>query len=290
MELNLDTKTYIPSVSYDYFNNLSINPIILIIIFIVLIVYYLLFSSLGTNNSSSGYENNKSASSVLLEIILWAIFVTLILLNGIYLLFDINVIASLKHLFTGVPELDIQVKSNKDFLNDSSNNITLPKLDISTDEVFHIRGNNYTYEDSKALCKAFGAKLATYEQMEKAYEKGADWCEYGWSDNQMAYFPTQLSKWKKLQKQKGKENYCGRPGINGGYIANKYVKFGVNCFGKKPEMNKNEYDLMLNTPNIPKTKEEIDFENNVNEWKKKIKDLLVSPFNNKQWNMPITIL
>jgi heme/copper-type cytochrome/quinol oxidase subunit 2 len=293
MELNLDTKTYIPSVSYDYFNNISANPIILIIIFIILILYYLLFSSLGRNNSDIGYENTKSASSVLLEIILWAIFVTLILLNGIYFLFDINVIASLKNLFTGVPEIDVKVKSSHDFLKDGSyNNINekLPKLDMSIDEVFHIRGNNYTYNDAKAVCKAFGGKLATYEELEKAYEKGADWCEYGWSDNQMAYFPTQLSKWKKLQKEKGKENYCGRPGINGGYIANKNVKFGINCFGKKPEMNKNEYDLMINTPNIPKTKEEIEFENNVNNWKKRIKDLLVSPFNNKQWNMPISFL
>lgn len=291
MELNLDTKTYIPSVSYDYFNNISVNPIILIVIFIVLILYYLLFSSLGTNSSGSGYENTKSISSVLLEIILWAIFVTLILLNGIYFLFDINVIASLKNLFTGVPEVDVQVKSSQDFLKDGSyNNIKpkVPNFNVSTDEVFHIRGNNYTYEDAKAVCTAFGGKLATYEQMEKAYEKGADWCEYGWSDKQMAYFPTQLTKWKELQKQKGKENYCGRPGINGGYIANKYVKFGVNCFGKKPEMNKTDYDLMINTPNIPKTKEEIEFENKVNNWKKKINSLLLSPFNNKQWNMPIT--
>lgn len=290
MELNLDTKTYIPSVNYDYFNNFSANPIILIIIFVILILYYLLFSSLGTNNSG---DDNKSISSVFLEIILWSIFVTLILLNGIYFLFDINVIASLKNLFTGIPELDVQVKSSKDFLNDASYNNISPifnDLNITRDEVFHVRGNNYTYDDAKAVCKAFGSKLATYEQIEKAYEKGADWCEYGWSADQMAYFPTQLSKWKQLQKEKGKENYCGRPGINGGYIGNKYVRFGINCYGKKPEINKNEYDLMVTTPNIPKTKEEIEFENNVNKWKSKINDLLVSPFNNKKWNMPITIL
>lgn len=287
MELNLDTKTYIPSVNYDYFNNISASPMILIIIFVVLILYYLLFSSLGTNTSGNGYENSKSISSVFLEILLWSMFVVLILLNGIYFLFDINVVASLKNLFTGVPDIDVKVKSSEDFLKDTPK---LKDLNVSTDEVYHIRGNNYTYDDAKAVCSAFDGKLATYEQMEKAYEKGADWCEYGWSDNQMAYFPTQLSKWKQLQKEKGKENYCGRPGINGGYIANKYVKFGVNCFGKKPKMNKNEYDLMTNTPNIPKTKEEIDFENNVKKWKEKINDLLVSPFNNKRWNMPITIL
>ena len=40
----------------------------------------------------------------------------------------------------------------------------------------------------------------------------------------MALFPTQYKSWKKLQKQKGRENDCGRPGINGGYILVKSPK------------------------------------------------------------------
>ena len=55
--------------------------------------------------------------------------------------------------------------------------------------------------------------------MEDAYEDGADWCSYGWSEDQMAFFPTQKEKWKKLQKIEGHKHDCGRPGINGGYIA-----------------------------------------------------------------------
>jgi hypothetical protein len=286
MELNLDTKTYIPSVSYDYFNNFSANPIILIIIFIILILYYVLFSSLGTN-TSGGYETTKSVSSVFLEILLWSIFITLLLLNGIYFLFDINVVASLKNLFTGIPQVDVTVKTNKGLIDDKTPN---KNQLIIKDEVYHIKGNNYTYDDAKAVCKAFDSRLATYEDMENAYEKGADWCEYGWSEDQMAYFPTQLKKWNDLQKVKGKENYCGRPGINGGYIGNKNVKFGVNCYGKKPNITKDEYDLMIATPDIPKTKDEIDFENNVNKWKNKLSNILVSPFNNSKWNMPFTIL
>ena len=51
----------------------------------------------------------------------------------------------------------------------------------------------------------------------------------------MAYFPTQYDKWKKLQTIKGHENDCGRPGINGGFIDNPNVRFGINCFGYKPK-------------------------------------------------------
>jgi hypothetical protein len=40
-----------------------------------------------------------------------------------------------------------------------------------------------------------------------------------------------------LQKIKGHEHDCGRPGVNGGYIANPLVKFGVNCYGNKRKIN-----------------------------------------------------
>ena len=39
--------------------------------------------------------------------------------------------------------------------------------------------NYYDYENAKALCKAYGAELATYDQIEKAYNSGAEWCNYG---------------------------------------------------------------------------------------------------------------
>ena len=37
---------------------------------------------------------------------------------------------------------------------------------------------------------------------------------------------------EKNKKKIGHENDCGRPGVNGGYIANTNAKYGVNCFGK----------------------------------------------------------
>merc|ERR1711981_931773 len=88
------------------------------------------------------------------------------------------------------------------------------------------------------VCKAFGAKLATYDQMLDAHKKGAQWCNYGWSANQMALYPTQEDVWKELQ-QGGIEDkkMCGSVGVNGGYFKDKDLKFGVNCYGYKPEPN-----------------------------------------------------
>jgi hypothetical protein len=102
-------------------------------------------------------------------------------------------------------------------------------------EVFNVSNNAYTYDEAKAVCSIYGAELATYDQIEQAYNNGAEWCNYGWSEGQMAYFPTQKSTWTDLQKNPKAKNNCGRPGINGGFMANPNLKFGVNCFGKKPD-------------------------------------------------------
>ena len=50
----------------------------------------------------------------------------------------------------------------------------------------------------------------------------------------MAYFPTQKTTYEKLQKNPNTKHACGRPGINGGFIDNPYIKFGANCYGVKP--------------------------------------------------------
>ena len=105
---------------------------------------------------------------------------------------------------------------------------------VVVNEVFNVSKNVYTYDDSHAVCSAMGARLATYDEVEKSYQDGGEWCNYGWSENQMILFPTQKKTWDKLQKVDGHHNDCGRPGINGGYIENPNVRFGVNCFGKKP--------------------------------------------------------
>ena len=106
---------------------------------------------------------------------------------------------------------------------------------VSDHEVFNVSNNVYSYEEAQKVCSAFDASLATYDQIERSYRNGGEWCNYGWSDGQMAFFPTQKKTWETLQKSEGTKHACGRPGINGGFIDNPYVRFGANCYGKKPE-------------------------------------------------------
>ena len=153
------------------------------------------------------------------------------------------------------------------------------------EEVYHIPGNKYTFNDAKAIAKSFGGRLATYKEVEEAYNKGADWCSYGWSKGQMALFPTQESKWNNLQEIEGHEHDCGRPGINGGFIDNPNVKFGVNCYGIKPNITPEEIKRMENSVIYQKTNKEIRFDELVDEWKQKLPNILLSPFNTDNWNM-----
>ena len=152
-----------------------------------------------------------------------------------------------------------------------------------TQEVFNVPGNEYTYGEAKALCKAYGAKLATYNQIEDAYKSGAEWCNYGWSASQLALFPTQKTTWNKLQKIKGHEHDCGRPGVNGGYIKNKNVKFGVNCYAPKPKITKDEQELMANATPYPLTPDEIKINKLSDTYKSNLHSILLSPFNYERW-------
>lgn len=155
------------------------------------------------------------------------------------------------------------------------------------DEVFNIRNNLYSYDEAKEVCSIYGAKLATYDQIESSYNNGGEWCNYGWSDGQMALFPTQKSTWNKLQGSEKTKNACGRPGINGGYIKNKHVRFGVNCYGKKPSPSNSESALMKAnaTPNIPVSAADKELKSKMDMLKKNAdKFLILNSFNRSKWS------
>ena len=159
--------------------------------------------------------------------------------------------------------------------------------EVPQDEVFNISNNLYTYDDAQAVCSAFGAKIATYDQIESAYNNGAEWCSYGWSAEQMAFFPTQKSTWDNLQKNPKQKNNCGRPGVNGGYIANPYIKFGVNCYGKKPkptDADMNRLDAKQNQV-FPKSQADKALDEKVKYWKDNADKLLqINSYNTNQWS------
>jgi hypothetical protein len=101
----------------------------------------------------------------------------------------------------------------------------------------------------------------------------------------MALFPTQQKTWDKLQGIEGHENDCGRPGINGGKIGNPNVRFGVNCYGFKPVITPAERDNMNNTPIYPVSMKDMELQKKLEHWKKRIPEMLLSPFNKNSWSI-----
>jgi len=290
MEVNTSTTTDTVNM-YDYINGFLLNPSAFIIVALVLVAYFIVFSSLG-NNSSSASQNTFSSSgstdygktsSALVGVVI-GILIVLLLVNGLQYFFGIDIVASIKQVFLGNPIIDIKIKQTT---IDASGGIlgsnTIPEIRY-TEQVFNVPGNYYGYEDAKTLCTAYGARLANYQEVEDSYNKGGEWCNYGWSDGQMALFPTQTTTYNNLQTIKGHEHDCGRPGVNGGYMANPHLKFGVNCYGYKPKINQEEEQLMQVATPYPKTEKDILFEKRVDYWKSKIGDILVSPFNYNTWS------
>ena len=225
--------------------------------------------------NQTGNSANGSSGKYILELFLWAMFVILILLNGVLYIFNVDVVTSIKNILGNVPQVEVVVDTD----GVKKTNIVIPK------EVYHIPGNHYDYNSAKAICKARGSELASYSDISKAFKSGADWCGYGWSEGQMALFPTQMEKWEKLQKIEGHENDCGRPGINGGYIDNPDVRYGVNCYGIKSPITPDEALSMSQTSLYPKTQKELDFDKLVDYWKTKIPDILLAPFNHNNWSI-----
>jgi hypothetical protein len=272
---------------YSFINSLLSNPSVIIILIVVILIYVLLFVYLGESVSSQTFmpistpssqtESNSGANTI--SIIVIAIFIILVVINGLQYFFGVDIVASLKNILTGNPEVDIVVDTTQ---MDVAKPI-IPEITLRP-QVFNIPENDYVYPDAKAICTAYGARLATYKEVEDAYNKGAEWCNYGWSDGQMALFPTQQKTYDELQKIEGHENDCGRPGINGGYMSNPELRFGVNCYGYKPRMTPEEEDLMATQPKYPKTEKDIAMENRVNYWKDKLTEILVSPFNHERWS------
>ena len=285
--------TYISQLATEGKKNLDSSSattriVILLAFVVVTILYYVLFSSLGKGNgggvgdspgsgSGSGSGTGETAGKRTLEVILWSIFIVLIVINGFQYFFNVNFTASIKDIFTDKPKIDLTIQQ-------PPGESTVPQLKIKK-EVFNIPSNNYTYDDSKAICQAYGGKLASYNQVEESYNKGAEWCNYGWSDGQMALFPTQQKTWDKLQTIEGHENDCGRPGVNGGKIANPNAKFGVNCYGFKPIITSAEQDNMKNTPVYPVSMKDMELQKKLEYWKKRVPEILLSPFNKNSWSI-----
>jgi len=248
-------------------NPYSLLPIIAILIAFYVVIYLFRIP----------LDENKPFSVSFIEGLLWVTLVIIVLVQFFKQVFNLSLLDFVNEMKETTQEISEEASEIENQVQEV----------VSQDEVFHVNNNKYTYDDAKAICKSYNAELATYQQVENSYKNGGEWCGYGWSQDQMALFPTQQSTYDKL-KEHGPEvqHNCGRPGVNGGYITNPYIKFGVNCFGKKPDASDSDMArLTANEDALPQTAEQRELQAKINYWKENAAELLqLSSFNKDKWS------
>ena len=224
------------------------------------------------------YENKKFII-ILSEIVIWATLFLLIIADAYRFFLHRHLMIDVANAF-GLGLRPKSAASSSACPQTKKEVIEKKEIIEEKDEVFNIAGNEYNYKEARAVCKAFGAKLANYEQIEKAYQEGAEWVNYGWSEGQYAYFPLQKDTWLEMD-QNNPENANGkvRPGISGGYFANPELLLGANCFGKKPK--KRQQDLKQILPGTPaRSAADIELDKKVEFYKKNAN---IYSFNADRW-------
>ncbi len=254
------------------------TPTNIIISGLFLILFYFSMFILGMPMSSG----SKPITISVIETLGWCIFIAVIIVTGLKQFLGVNLIDYING-----------TSPKEETVPDIKGNVAVDSSDSSIGEkgeVFNISSNVYSYEDAADVCSVFGARLATYDDVEKAYNQGGEWCNYGWTEGQAIYFPTQKKTWEELQKSDLTKNNCGRPGVNGGYMANPYLKFGVNCFGKKPEASEKDKQFMEiqkagSLSSRIKRANDILLEKKIEFWKEHSDELLqVNSFNRNAWS------
>jgi hypothetical protein len=271
------TTAYVDSSYVSIFDRYKIG--LLGLLGVVVIVFVALFSLFGNkptmNNASANSPSGSRPYIVFLEFILWVLLIAIVVINIRWIQDkQIDFYQEIRNLFSPRRnELDVHIKGKA-----AEAAVACPDPDAGS-EVFHIPQNKYDYESASEKCRSMNARLATYDEVEKAYTNGANWCSYGWSADQMALFPIQKAVFNELKGIPGHEHDCGRPGVNGGYMPKKNDKYGVNCFGKKPAMTDKDKTYMEQSQYSPAFSQK-----DMDEAKKKASELLIAPFNKSKWS------
>jgi hypothetical protein len=277
--------------SLSSFKGFAENPYSIFTVLVFLLAFYAAIYVVQVPMSSVA----KPVSIMIVETVAILLFVGLLIVDFFKYLLNIDLLDFIFDML--IKKLNTPAPTTPSVDSPSSTDSPIPVCKPATTppetgEVFNIRNNLYTYDEAREVCSIYGAKLATYDQIEKAYNQGGEWCNYGWSEGQMALFPTQKSTWDKLQQgtsscsKKGPNNACGRPGINGGVIKNPNIRFGVNCYGKKPPPTDSEKKLMDANVDIkiPETQADRDLAAKMKVWQENAdKFLLVNSFNKSKW-------
>lgn len=281
MEVSVEENSYIPNTQNNILTNaLKDTKVSFVVLLIVIILIYIgIFFMIGNNKSENTPITNLFI--VILEVILWIALIVIIYIN--ITKYDNNnneFQTKIENLFnTKLATLSVSSPPT-----DETNPQTTTKCEKDgspMDEVFHVPNNIHTFEEAKEVCKQYDSRLASYDEVEQSYLEGGNWCSYGWSQDQLALFPTQKEIYNNLKTIPGHEHDCGRPGINGGYIKNPNVKFGVNCYGIKPKQSAKDEQYMVALNNTPvfndsdKIEQKNKEQNNTN---------IVAPFNRSKWS------
>lgn len=267
-----------------YIVDILTNPLIVIGLIVFVIAYLARYVVFGLKNNTDTNMFSRITTSP--ETGAYSFTHTIVVIVGVLIaikllrLFGPSILNKIRQILQWRPSGEILDKAPR---IKAAKTAVVPEILLGK-QVFNVPGNTYNYQDAKALCSAYGSRLASYKEIESAYENGAEWCNYGWSDGQMALFPTQQKTFDELQKIEGHENDCGRPGVNGGYMENSRLKFGVNCYGYKPQITPEEEHNMATIPHYPKTEKDIAMENRVEYWKSKLSEVIVAPFNYNNWS------
>ena len=243
--------------------------IVLFIILIILIIIYVVICLVKYNNINC--YKKKSFSNYLFDFN-----------NSNVCLLD-------KAPYTPPPKKDAPIIPKPTPLKETTSELS--KL-LGKKEVFHIGNQDYTYKQSQCKCSSYGSRLATTNEVKQAYNNGANWCTYGWTEGQNAFYPVQKCYYQSLkEKNASNENnnddflensdkYCGKPGLNGGFFANPELKFGANCYGVKPKGSV----VKLKNPDICPEKSFCEQKNNF-QASHALETDEIAAFNNDSWNM-----
>jgi hypothetical protein len=296
-EENTSTTNTTTTSSIDTINNQAIHvtgDTLQLISNILLSPYLLLVSSAMVVYLYIRENNNSSLFGFFSDFTIWTLFIVVITAHLLFQIYGVklnNIIFNILNSGSDLAKTIFKIEDSEvegeivtDGENESDESTTTEETEETEEtdgnEVFHIPGNYYNYQEAKELCSAYNARLANYDEIESAYQNGAEWCSYGWSKGQMAFFPTQKETYNKLQETENEKNNCGRPGINGGYMANPYIRFGVNCYGEKPKQSKRD-ELYMKAAAVPKYSRS---NPNNNSFSSMLNKIIVSGFNYNKWN------
>jgi hypothetical protein len=91
--------------------------------------------------------------------------------------------------------------------------------DPKESQVYHVFQNAYTFKEAQQECAKRASTLANPNQLQNAYDAGANWCSWGWTTDGDAYMPNRDPKCNK------------KTGLINAKKVDKSMKLGVNCYG-----------------------------------------------------------